>query len=216
MASGSQIGSRSQIGLRRTLDGVRKFFTARRPGRPSRGQVRHAAASRDQPQVVVCSWQPGGSTTWSASARAQGPLNGVGNLDERWIIHDRGHEIGWPVPVASSGGCVSHPPVDTCRTLKPAVLVRLRMVHRSPFFTQSVAVVWSLRSLLRVMIRSPTLARLPSASSTCRPGVAPARRWFRARWLRLRTSSRVGASMMASKPRLRSFCQASKRPRPGR
>ena len=47
----------------------------------------------------------------------------------------------------------------------PTVPVRLRTVHRSPFFTQSVAVMRSLRSLLRVMIRSPTLARLPSANS---------------------------------------------------
>ena len=42
------------------------------------------------------------------------------------------------------------------------------MVHRSPFLTQSVAVIRSLRSLARVMIRSPTLAWLPSANSTCR------------------------------------------------
>ena len=74
-------------------------------------------------------------------------------------------------------------PFRACRTLKPPVLVRLRTVHRSPFFTQSVAVIRSLRSLLRVMIRSPTLAALPSANSTCRPGVVPARRWSRARWL---------------------------------
>jgi len=32
MVSGSQIGSRSRIGLRRALDGVRNFLTARRPG----------------------------------------------------------------------------------------------------------------------------------------------------------------------------------------
>ena len=38
------------------------------------------------------------------STRAQSPAHGVGNLDERWIVHDRGHEIGWPVPVASAGG----------------------------------------------------------------------------------------------------------------
>jgi hypothetical protein len=40
----------------------------------------------------------------SARARAQGPLNGVGNLHARCIVHDRGREIGWPVPVASTGG----------------------------------------------------------------------------------------------------------------
>ena len=37
------------------------------------------------------------------------------------------------------------------------------MVQRSPFLTQSVAVRRSRRSLLRVMITSPTLARFPSA-----------------------------------------------------
>ena len=44
------------------------------------------------------------------------------------------------------------------------------IVQRSPFFTQSVAVRRSRRSLLRVMITSPTLAWLPSASSPRRPG----------------------------------------------
>ena len=43
---------------------------------------------------------------WSGRARAQGPLSGVGNLHARWIAHDRGHEIGWPVLVASAGGRV--------------------------------------------------------------------------------------------------------------
>jgi hypothetical protein len=79
------------------------------------------------------------------------------------------------------GGRVTVRPLRACRTLKPPVLVRLRMVHRSPFLTQSVAEMRTLRSFLRVMIRSPTLARLPSASSTCLPGVLPARRWSRAR-----------------------------------
>ena len=58
-------------------------------------------------------------------------------------------------------------PFRTCRTLTPPLPVRLRTVHRSPFFTQSVAVRRSLRSFLRVMIRSPTLARLRSANSAC-------------------------------------------------
>ena len=40
------------------------------------------------------------------------------------------------------------------------------MVQRSPFLTQSVAVSRSRRSLLRVMITSPTLARFPSAKPT--------------------------------------------------
>ena len=46
------------------------------------------------------------------------------------------------------------------------------MVQRSPFLTQSVAVRRSRRSLLRVMITSPTLAWLPSArrTSACRQG----------------------------------------------
>ena len=63
-------------------------------------------------------------------------------------------------------------PFRTCRTLTPPVPVRLRRVHRSPFFTQSVAVIRSLRSLARVMIRSPTLARLPSPNSISRLGEA--------------------------------------------
>jgi hypothetical protein len=33
------------------------------------------------------------------STRAQGRLDGVGNRHERWIVQDRGHEIGWPVPL---------------------------------------------------------------------------------------------------------------------
>ena len=46
------------------------------------------------------------------------------------------------------------------------------MVHRSPFFTQSVAESRSRRSLLRVMITSPTLARFPRPDALrCRPGV---------------------------------------------
>src|SRR5687768_12702463 len=77
-------------------------------------------------------------------------------------------------------------------------------------FTQSVAVTRSLRSFLRVMIRSPTLARLPSANLISWFGVVSARRWFRARWLSRRTSSLVGASMIASRPRLRSACQPLK------
>ena len=44
------------------------------------------------------------------------------------------------------------------------------MVHRSPFLTQSVAVSRSRRSLLRVMITSPTLAWFPSARCTSRSG----------------------------------------------
>ena len=67
-------------------------------------------------------------------------------------------------------------PFRTCRTRAPPVPVSFRMVQRSPFLTQSVALIRSLRSLLRVMIRSPTLARLPSANSTCRSGAPPARR----------------------------------------
>ena len=44
------------------------------------------------------------------------------------------------------------------------------MVQRSPFLTQSVAVRRSRRSLLRVMITSPTLARFPSAKAHLRTG----------------------------------------------
>ena len=46
-------------------------------------------------------------------------------------------------------------------------------VHRSPFLTQSVAVRRSRRSLLRVMIMSPTLAWFPSARRTSGPAGVP-------------------------------------------
>ena len=49
---------------------------------------------------------------------------------------------------------------------QPAVVADWVMVQRSPFLTQSVAVRRSRRSLLRVMITSPTLARFPSAKDT--------------------------------------------------
>jgi hypothetical protein len=42
-------------------------------------------------------------------------------------------------------------------------------VNRSPFFTQSVAVIARRRSLRRVMISSPALAAVPSASGVSRP-----------------------------------------------
>ena len=48
------------------------------------------------------------------------------------------------------------------------------MVHRSPFFTQSVAVTRSFRSLLRVMIRSPTWP-VAVGQRTGRPGALPAK-----------------------------------------
>ena len=48
------------------LDGVRKFLAARGH---VRGQLRDAAASRDQPQVVVSSWQHGSATTVESRAR---------------------------------------------------------------------------------------------------------------------------------------------------
>ena len=68
----------------------------------------------------------------------------------------------------------------------------------------------SLRSLLRVMIMSPRLHWLPSADSISSPGGVPARRWSRARWLSVQTSCRVGASVIGSRPWLRSFRQALK------
>jgi hypothetical protein len=37
-----------------------------------RGQIRHAAASRDQSQVVVCSWQQGRSTTVECESTSAG------------------------------------------------------------------------------------------------------------------------------------------------
>ena len=53
-----------------------------------------------------------------------------------------------------------------CRTVRSPLLPTWVMVQRSPFLTQSVAVRRSRRSLLRVMITSPTLARFPSAKDT--------------------------------------------------
>ena len=53
-----------------------------------------------------------------------------------------------------------------CRTVRSPRRPMRVMVHRSPFFTQSVAVRRSRRSLARVMITSPTLARFPSAKGT--------------------------------------------------
>ena len=82
------------------------------------------------------------------------------------------------------------------------------MVQRSPFLTQSVAVRRSRRSLLRVMITSPTLAWFPSANRTSRPAGAPSSLCVRARRLRSATSWRVGASMIASSPAARSAAQA--------
>ena len=75
------------------------------------------------------------------------------------------------------------------------------MVQRSPFLTQSVAVSRSRRSLVRVMIdiaddwpgsRRPAALRV--GSDVPRDAVARARRLSSA------TSSRVGASMIASSP----------------
>jgi hypothetical protein len=92
----------------------------------------------------------------------------------------------------------------------------LRTVHRSPFFTQSVAVIRSVRLLARVITCSPTLAGLPSASIATRTASgwlwfgSAVSRWLRARWLSWLTSSWVGASMIASRPLLRSVCQAAK------
>ena len=53
-----------------------------------------------------------------------------------------------------------------CRTVRSPRRPIPVMVHRSPFLTQSVAVRRSRRSLLRVMITSPTLAWFPSAKGT--------------------------------------------------
>ena len=63
-----------------------------------------------------------------------------------------------------------------CRTVRSPCLPIRVMVQRSPFLTQSVAVRRSRRSLVRVMITSPTLAWLPSAKRTsgCGWGVVQA------------------------------------------
>jgi hypothetical protein len=77
--------------------------------------------------------------------------------------------------------------MDVVREGSPRSLYRRRGSWR-----RSLPCIPSLRSLLRVMTTSATLARLASANSTCRPwsdtceAVVPARR------LRVRTSSRVG------------------------
>ena len=82
------------------------------------------------------------------------------------------------------------------------------MVQRSPFLTQSVAVRRSRRSLLRVMITSPTLARFPSANDTrilqaCDRDDARGHGAFSSA-----TRFRVGAIMIASSPAARSETQA--------
>src|SRR4029450_6901196 len=97
-----------------------------------------------------------------------------------------GEDLGATVPYVPHPHTTSTGQVQDC----PTVTV----------FTQSAAVIRSLRSFARVMIRSPTLARLPSPNSISWLGVAPARRWLRARWLSRLTSSRVGANMIASRP----------------
>ena len=69
----------------------------------------------------------------------------------------------------------------------------------------------SRRSLLRVMITSPTLARFPSARRTSCRGWVHRRDDDRGHErLSSATSSRVGASMIASSPAARSETQAAK------
>ena len=60
-------------------------------------------------------------------------------------------------------------PCWVCCTVRSPPSWRSRTVHRSPFLTQSVAEVRSLRSLVRVMISSPMLASLPSARRRAGP-----------------------------------------------
>jgi len=55
-----------------------------------------------------------------------------------------------------------------CRTVRSPLRLTLRTVHRSPFFTQSVAVKRRVRLLVRVITSSPALAGLPSASIASR------------------------------------------------
>ena len=81
------------------------------------------------------------------------------------------------------------------------------MVHRSPFFTQSVPVTRSRRSLAAgdhqipdaglVAVGAARRSRVACCRSVC--GVVVSR-WVRARWLSSAASSRVGASMSASSP----------------
>ena len=68
------------------------------------------------------------------------------------------------------------------------------MVHRSPFFTQSVGVSRSRRSFLRVMITSPTLAQFPSARAPPLSSGSLMKRCALARWLSWATRCRVGAT----------------------
>jgi hypothetical protein len=81
------------------------------------------------------------------------------------------------------------------------------MVQRSPFFTHSVVLRRSRRSLLRVMITSPTLAWFPSANRTSRPAGAPSSLWLRAA-VEVGDQLAGGASMIASSPAARSAAQA--------
>ena len=129
------------------------------------------------------------------------PLCGVnrGGITES---HGSSYVAGRQVDGAALRRCLTRVPSQST----------LDTVQRSPFFTQSVAEVRSWRSLRRVMISSPALARFPSARPTSGPGAgADASRWARARRLSSATRSRVGASMIESSPRLRSARHASNR-----
>jgi hypothetical protein len=64
------MGSKPKTCRTKVLDGVRKFLTTASVAQGHvRGQLRDAAASRDQPQVVVSSWQHGSATTVESRAR---------------------------------------------------------------------------------------------------------------------------------------------------
>ena len=86
--------------------------------------------------------------------------------------------------------------------MRPPSSVTACTVHRSPFFTQSVAVIRSRRSLLRVMIVSPALTADSSPRATSAPAgaLSLASRSSRARLFSWDTNSRVGASMIESRP----------------
>ena len=87
------------------------------------------------------------------------PLRGVhggGVAQLNRLLH-----VGWRA-AERCGRCGGAAPSGHRRRLT------LRTVHRSPFFTQSVAVKRRVRLLVRVMTCSPTLAGLPSASIATR------------------------------------------------
>ena len=101
---------------------------------------------------------PGQQAVHGVGGDALGGMDGGGVAET-----GRGADVvGW-----AAGRCRW---LRVCRTVRSPCWPMWVMVQRSPFLTQSVAVRRSRRSLLRVMITSPTLAWFPSARRTSRRG----------------------------------------------